>query len=53
MSEPPCEECGRPANGEATPTELMDKPTEPWKLCTQCHHSLAGMKRVGKLRRLS
>ena len=50
---PPCGECGRPAEGQATATQLMDKPEVPWMLCHRCWRSLHGMRRVGPLRRLS
>lgn len=46
-----CDECGAPADGVATAKEHMDAPERPWPLCTRCHRSLTGMKRVGPLRR--
>jgi hypothetical protein len=46
-----CNECGAPADGEATAKELMDAPERPWVLCVRCHRSLQGMRRVGALRR--
>jgi len=48
---PRCEECREPAAGEATARELMDTPETAWILCVRCHRSLAGMRRVGALRR--
>lgn len=50
---PPCAECGRPADGQATAREKLDDPEKPWVLCQRCWRSLHGMRRVGPLRKLS